>query len=129
MSSSSLVGSALRQMAAAEPVRLTVRGDCMRPVLEPGREVTVAGSARYLPGDVVAFDSGAGSLVVHRVIGYRWRQGRLVLQTRADASGTLDSPVDPQRVIGRVVEPRVPASRLRSLWRFLRLWTGRHLPR
>ena len=128
MSTTPIVGTALREMAAEAPLRLTVRGDCMRPLLVDGQEVTVAGAARYWPGDVVAFASPAGSLVVHRVIGWRRRGGRLLVQTRADDSGTLDPAVDPARVIGRVVDPVVPAKRLRSLWRFARLRAGGHLP-
>ncbi len=130
MSATPLLGEALRQLAAEEPVRLTVRGDCMRPLLVDGQAVTVAGARRYRPGDVVAWTAASGGgLVVHRVIGYRWRGGRPCLQTRADASGTLDPPVDPERVIGRVVDPPLPARRLRNLWRFARLWLGGHLPR
>lgn len=128
MSASPLLGDALRQLAAEEPLRLAVRGDCMRPLLVDGQGVTVVGARRYRPGDVVAFAAGDGGLVVHRVIGYRSRGGRLFLQTRADASGTLDRPFDPASVIGRVVEPAIAPRRLRSIWRFVRLWLGGRLP-
>lgn len=124
------LAEALGRMASEAPVRLIVRGGCMRPLLDEGQAVEIRQARRYWPGDVVAFPSPAGRLVVHRVIGYRPRRGRLWLQTRADASGTLDPPVAPRRVLGRVLGVAVPArDRLRALWRFGRLWAAGQLPR
>ena len=123
------IAEALTELAAEAPVALTVRGDCMVPLLTDGQRVEVKAARRYWPGDVIAFSSPTGELVVHRVIGYRSRRGRVVLQTRADASGTLDQPVAPARVLGRVEGLRVGAgARLRALWRFARLALGGHLP-
>ena len=102
----------------------------MVPLLADGQTVEIAGARRYRPGDVIAFASADGGLVVHRVIGYRPRRGRLLLQTRADASGRLDPPVEPARVLGRVRGPRVAVrDRVRALWRFARLGLGGRLPR
>ena len=117
----------LKALAADEPLTLNVSGQCMEPAIPDGTEIVVSPRTRYWPGDVIAFRSAAGELRVHRLIGYRWREGRLLLQTRADASGTLDEPFPKQRVIGRVVAATraaalvTPRDRLKSVARFVRL--------
>jgi len=119
----------LRALALEEPLRLNVSGQCMEPAIPDRAEILVSPRARYWPGDIVAFRSAMGELRVHRLIGFQWRGGRLLLQTRADASGTLDEPFSSQRVIGRVIaapaEVRVALhERLASIARFVRLCLG-----
>ena len=83
-------------------------------------------TGHYWPGDILAFRSASGELRVHRLIGYRRMGGRRLLQMRADATGTLDLPIEPQRVIGKVVGTPQPytvpaAQRVSALARFMRL--------
>lgn len=95
--------TAVRELAAEEPVGLVVRGRSMLPLIEDGARVEISASGRYLPGDVIAFRRDDGQLSVHRVLGYRPGRGGWRIVTRGDAAGALDPPVDRQRVVGKVV--------------------------
>ncbi|MEM8964545.1 MAG: hypothetical protein AAGD38_23870 [Acidobacteriota bacterium] len=75
----------------------------MSPCLRSGDLVDVARARWTVPGDIVAFEADSGYLIVHRVIGYGWCDGRLFVQTRADRTGALDRPVALRALIGRVV--------------------------
>jgi len=124
---SGLVTEGLKALAEEHPLALVVKGHCMAPRLEPGSEIIVSPRRRYWPGDILAFRSRQSELRVHRLIGFHRRNSRLLLQTRADASGTLDPPLLPEQVIGRVIAgPRAArvslADRLTAAARFVRLW-------
>ncbi|MBV8203289.1 MAG: S24/S26 family peptidase [Acidobacteria bacterium] len=80
---------------------MTVRGDCMAPRLRDGDRVLVAPAARYWPGDVVAFRTPQGRLALHRLLGYRLCSGRLLCVTRGDRCDRPDSPLTPERLLGR----------------------------
>ncbi len=125
MSSSLLAG--LRRIAAESPLPLTVRGSCMAPRLEDGARVAVVRRRRYWPGDVVAFRSAEGPLLVHRVLG-PWRQaGRWRLLAQGDARSRPDAPVALDQLLGRVCG--VPSlTGWRDRWRSLARW-ARHLAR
>ena len=125
-----MVLEALRREAVEQPLRLTVRGHCMEPVLPAAGDLLVSGARRYWPGDIVVFRSAAGDLRAHRLIGYRWRQGKLLLQMRADATATIDSPVGGEMVIGRVIGAPEPirisiGERILAVLRWLRLLSYR----
>jgi hypothetical protein len=81
-----------------------VRGDSMRPTLVAGQQLAVEFSpSRLSSGDMLLFRQ-ADYLVVHRLVGRsRKRDGRSRLRTRGDAVVTLDPPLDPRRVVGRVL--------------------------
>jgi signal peptidase len=69
---------------------LVVSGDSMEPSLHGGDLVIVRADAPYRAGDVVAFrvpdgHPGAGSLVIHRVIGGNVTQGFVVQGDNKDA--------------------------------------------
>ncbi len=83
-------------------MRVTVRGECMMPGIQPGSQVTVIPARRYWPGDVVAYRLESGELVLHRVLGYRRWRGAWCLLTRGDRGGGVDAPVPVERVIGRL---------------------------
>ncbi len=101
----------------------------MSPLLEDGKSILVRSQRSYWPGDVLAFVCPRGLLVVHRLLGYRPRRGRVELVTRGDAADSTDVPIPRARVIGRVVGGdcssevyRVPwAQRFRAGLEFLRL--------
>lgn len=92
----------------------------MAPHLRGGAVISIRASRYYWPGDVIAFSSPNGQLLVHRVIGYRPGPGGLKLVTQADASDTPDAPVSFAGVIGKTGP--IPASlRIQAAGRFLRL--------
>jgi|HubBroStandDraft_3_1064219.scaffolds.fasta_scaffold03474_2 hypothetical protein len=118
---SSSVAAVLRELARERPIALRVRGSCMAPALPDGSEVEVAGAAIYWPGDVVAIAAPDGRLLLHRLLGYRLRGGRLACVTRGDGCAAPDPPVPPGRLVGRTLERPAPAERLRAVGAFLRL--------
>lgn len=117
---------ALREMSGHEPLRLRVSGQCMEPTIPDDGEIVVERAARYWPGDVVAFRSAVGDLRAHRLVGYRWAGGRFLAQTIADATGTIDRPVQPGKIIGKVIGVPTPyrphlLDRVAALLSFVRL--------
>ena len=83
-------------------VRFRVTGECMRPDLPPGQEVTIARQRPRL-GDVVLVSQGQG-LRLHRLVfappaRWSWR-------TKGDGLPGLDPPVRASDVLGTVVDPR-----------------------
>jgi hypothetical protein len=120
--SSSGVFAALRGLAREGPVEVTVRGECMAPLLADGSRARVAAARLYLPGDVIVFRAADGRLLAHRLLGYRLQAGRLALVTRGDACPVHDAPVPLDSVLGRVGEARPTiARRLRAGLGFFRL--------
>ena len=113
---------ALRELARAGPIPLTVRGDCMAPRLRDGDQVAVAPARRYWPGDVVAFHTPQGRIALHRLLGFRLLAGRLVYLTRGDrgAAGP-DTPVPADRLLGRAALPVSLGERLRAVAALLAL--------
>jgi hypothetical protein len=93
---------ALRALAREGPVSVRVRGGCMEPWIADGAVVRVVASRVYWPGDVVVASAPDGRLVAHRILGYRFLDGRLALVTRGDGCVTHDFPVPFDRVLGRV---------------------------
>ncbi len=92
----------LRLLATDGPVNLKVTGASMAPLLRSGDRVRVRAHRRYWPGDIVAFRDWDGRLVIHRLLGYRWRAGDIELIARGDASPRADVPIPLARVIGRL---------------------------
>jgi hypothetical protein len=122
--------TALREMAREQPVSVAVRGGCMAPRIAEGDRVEVAPARLYWPGDVIVFRSADGRWLVHRLLGWRWWQGRLAAVTRGDGCPCLDAPVPFGRVLGRVVGPAgraTGAGRSRAAAAFLRLVLRRML--
>ena len=75
----------------------------MRPLVEDGAKIELAGRRFYWPGDVAGVALTDGRLAVHRVLGCLPWKGRLCLVTQGDHSGWHDAPVPTERVVGRVV--------------------------
>lgn len=127
---------AVQDVAGREPVRMRVTGDCMAPLAHHGAMVEVSAARVYWPGDVLAFQSRGGGLLLHRLIGYRPRGLSLNLVdliTWGDSCSSCDAPVGWDHVIGKVTGgecapslARVPLThRLRAMARFSWLVLGR----
>jgi hypothetical protein len=120
--------SVLRELARERPVTLRVRGSCMAPLVADGSRVEIAPAGFYWPGDVVAIAAPDGRLLLHRLLGYRLRGGRLACVTRGDACDSADPAVGPHQLLGRTLPRPAPAERLRAVAAFVRL-AGRRLAR
>ena len=102
LASSPTYVAALRDLARSGPVRLAVKGDCMEPLLADGDEVLVSRRRWLWPGDVVAFRSAEGPILVHRVLGLLPTGRGLLLFAQGDARSRPDTPVPSSDVIGTV---------------------------
>jgi len=93
-------------LAEGRVVALFMRRDTasMLPTLQPGEKVAVRRAGDLLErGDLLLF-RGGDDRVVHRYLGRATTpQGEPCLRTRGDNNPTLDAPLDPARVLGRVV--------------------------
>lgn len=127
----------LRELASEKPLRMRVVGGCMAPLAREGELVEIAPARFYWPGDVIAFRHLDGTLVLHRLMGYRPRLGRLQLITKGDSSPSWDAALAIDQVIGKVCggacSPLLVAvpfrHRLRTVIRFLGLASVRILRR
>lgn len=114
------VRSMLREQGNGR-VSIAISGDCMVPHLADAQRVSVQPSRWHWPGDVLVFFSPLhNGLIAHRLIGAFRRSGRWRLLTQADNAPNPDSALEPQQVIGRVVEPGTsPGQRIAAVSRFL----------
>ena len=94
---------------------IPVQGRSMLPFLTEGQLVAVEfGAERLATGDLLVFRQ-VDYLVVHRLVGRGSRNGATYYRCRGDGLAGLDPPVDPERVVGRVVAVRCGES-----WRSVR---------
>lgn len=103
MSISLQTTAVLRELAASEPVSLTVNGSCMRPTLADGDRIRVRSTRCYLPGDLLAFRRSDGRLLVHRLLGYTIGRRGLRILASGDRLSREDEPVALTQVVGRVI--------------------------
>lgn len=84
--------------------RIEVTGASMRPLLRGGEIVTVerADPESLAPGELVLCRSGAGRLVLHRLVRVRGAGAQRRWWTRGDALMACDEPFAAGRVLGRV---------------------------
>jgi len=131
--------SALRQLAAVQPLPIRVVGRSMEPKLRDGDVVSVIPSRFYFPGDVIAFRQvRSGKMLVHRVLGYRRVDSRWALLIQGDTCSSHDGAVFPDQVIGKArafdgdmgpIEVSI-SDRIRALgrwWRLAQAWLARKL--
>lgn len=93
---------------AGSIIESEIRGPSMGQTLKPGTRIRIrCGDGLDLSaGTVIAFLGGNG-LVGHRIVGARRdRGGREFLLTRGDGSRIPDPPIEPERVLGEVIEWR-----------------------
>ena len=107
--------------AGPELAQLTVavRGDSMRPLLEPGDHVMVLPCRPHQlsPGDIVLVDGPTP--LVHRYL-FRTRAGCF---SKGDANRSADHPWPPEQLVGRV-PVRLRCGRATRLDRGLRRWVA-----
>ena len=88
------------RLGAGDSVWLPVRGRSMRPLLSAGARIFVAPPDRVRFGDLLAYETDGGTLVCHRVIG--WRGAALL--TRADHQGAGPEVVRRSQIVGVVAD-------------------------
>ena len=89
----------LELLRQGQPATLRVQGRSMWPTLTAGDLITIEAQPEYRVGDVVAFDNGRSSLVVHRIVEVSDVQYR----TRGDYLVAFDAWMEKPKVCGRVV--------------------------
>jgi len=84
--------------------RVPVTGRSMTPFLRDGDVVTLRAvpfsSLRW--GDIIFFRSADDRPVMHRIVRWRRRGGRTLVQTAGDAVGGLDPPVGEEGILAKV---------------------------
>ena len=91
---------------AGSVIESEIRGPSMGRTLTPGTRIRIrcGDGLGHPPGTVIAFFGGNG-LVGHRIVGAgRDRRGPRHLLTRGDGSLVPDPPIEPERVLGEVIE-------------------------
>lgn len=86
---------------------IVVNGSSMEPNLHTGDLVVVTKKPGYRVGDIVAYpvpegQAGAGSLVIHRIVGGSPAHGYLTRGDNAEGSGTDLWRPKPREVIGKL---------------------------
>ena len=115
------VARALRALVEDGPVKLTVSGVSMAPVLEDGAPAALAPFRLPLPGDILVYQDERGRLVAHRFLGPYVRRRRMWLLLKGDAAPGPDQRVAPEAVVGRLLT----GVSLRERWRAV-IEYGRH---
>ena len=88
---------------AGKTLWLDTRGTSMRPLVGPGGRMLVEfGTRPSQVGDIVLFER-AGTVVAHRVVGRRERDGRERLIVKGDNEAYFDPPIGQSDVLGIVL--------------------------
>jgi signal peptidase I len=112
------------------PVRFVAPGHSMTPTIRDGDviEVEPASGAEMKPDDIVLYRGPRGS-IAHRIVAIERTGGRVRIIPRGDASNTLDEPVGPDAVLGRVIAVVREGSRVSLVGRRARMRRQGHLLR
>jgi hypothetical protein len=105
----------------------------MRPFMVDG---DIVEARKFQPlhvrlGDVIVFDPGNGSLLVHRVIKVQKDNHRIRLLLQGDAAAAPDGWMSPEQVLARVTARKRnhDIKRIDSPWeRWIGYWMARCLP-
>lgn len=101
----------------------------MSPALKDGDRIRIRRRRFYLPGDILIFRSVDNRFIVHRMLGYRMRQGQLEVVTKGDFSQNNDVPVSFHGIVGKMDCAVGIAARLRSLGEYFQLAARRLIAR
>jgi signal peptidase I len=128
-----LYADALRdRLAGGVAVHLPLSGASMRPAIDDGATLVVAGAgaAKIRPGDIVVYED-AGRVICHRVLWQRRTSSGRVLLTKGDGIALPPIWVPAAALIGRVVATETggmrrqldgPDERVRALAVLGRAW-------
>jgi hypothetical protein len=117
----------LPELARDAELALRVRGECMRPLIEPGQRVRVRHARMYWPGDVLAVvDPATCEIKLHRCVGFVRRAGTWCVLTQPDAGPAPDRATPFSLVIGRLSGGECDPSAIAVPWS-TRLWAAHHL--
>jgi len=118
-------------------LRFTAGGRSMHPLIKDGDTLTIepVDPQRLRVGDVAFYRPSDSRVVVHRVVGKLFQNGRLVFLIRGDASDGPCEVVPAERILGRAVLlerngravrlDRGPARLAGILWVKLSPWSRR----
>lgn len=97
---------ASRLIAEGMNVRLKASGNSMQPWIRDGDMITLgpADPVRLKRGDVIAFETAAGTLTIHRLVAVRDGAVGLTFVAQGDARAASDPPFGVGRLVGRVIE-------------------------
>lgn len=90
------------QIAVDDCLTMTIRGDCMKPVLFDGETIRVTKKRVYLPGDILVFQGAARNFTCHRFLGYALTLKGIRVMTKADNGDQCDGLVQIKDIIGKV---------------------------
>ena len=82
---------------------VTVVGRSMWPLIQEGDRITIQPLAGLPPLGTVLVYAAKDRLVVHRLVRVQRRGGDVQLVTKGDLSRRYDSPIEPERVLGRAI--------------------------
>ena len=104
----------LQKLVCSTPLKLTVNGSCMAPVIEDGVAVTIKSKTFYWPGDILAVHYDRTLIVVHRLLLPLPSLRRWKLLTKADNAFTVDALTSSGQVIGAITAPSLVSTRDRT---------------
>lgn len=94
--------AAITDINQDSPVTLRIQGQCMVPALYSGVEVNVTRKRIYLPGDIIAFRSQDGTLLVHRLLTIYRKDGIWKALAKPDRSVRSDAAVAIGDILGQI---------------------------
>ncbi len=91
-------------LGRALSLRVRVTGNSMAPFLNGGEMLTVrkVRTSSLRIGDLIFCRTRDNSLLLHRIVAKRVKDGSLVFQTKGDALFSLDEPVCESDILGKV---------------------------
>ena len=101
----------LREQLRSGQVVLQSSGTSMLPGIEPGTDLVLEKvlKSQLKVGDVLCLAAPGGRFMIHRLLGFRARDGYLF--TRGDWRSRFDPPVSHEEVVGRVRQGLTSVSR------------------
>jgi len=113
-------------LGRALSLRVRVTGSSMVPLLNGGEILTIrkVRTSSLRTGDLIFCGMPDSSLLLHRIVGRRVKDGSFVFQTKGDALITLDRPVTENNILGKVcrIEKSLSDGRTREIEMEANIW-------